>query len=85
MALYKYRMIEFWNKNAEQPISQEQIFLNDGGCFELSFEPDFIKINQPELFKSKYSIRETLTRFTETHRAVDSKHTPDHLLETLFS
>lgn len=63
IALSKFRMVEFWNKQSDFSISQEQLFLNDRGYFELSTEAESIHLNDKTIFHSKFIVRESLLKY----------------------
>jgi hypothetical protein len=58
ISVTKFRMIEFFNKDSELKINQEQIFSNNGGSFSLKLDPENIVINNPEVFKKSYIFQE---------------------------
>jgi hypothetical protein len=66
MAMIKFRMVEFWNKNSGYPITQEDIFHNDGGRFELTVPAGNIHIAQGDFLSSRYMIRENFKEFSSS-------------------
>lgn len=62
IALTKFRMVEYWNKDANFKLSQEILFTNDYGKFELSFNSDFINFEGLEHLSSKLIITEVLDK-----------------------
>ena len=63
MAITKFRMVEFWNKYADTKLSQESVFHNDTGRFELKISDKNVSLVDPEFLHSRYLIRTTLTEF----------------------
>jgi hypothetical protein len=84
IALSKFRMVEFWNKQSEFAITQEQLFLNDRGYFELSTETDSIHLNEKTLFHSKFMVRESLLKYKDCFTEKYGNHSDDELLKFLF-
>jgi len=66
LAIVKFRMIEYWNKNSKVQISQEKLFVNDRGYFELNLPETNVKIENTTILKSKYIIRETVYRYVDS-------------------
>jgi hypothetical protein len=62
ISLTKFRMVEYWNKDANFKLSQEILFTNDYGKFELSFNSDFINFEGLEHLSSKLIITEILDK-----------------------
>ncbi len=58
IAVTKFRMVEFWNKDVELKISQDHIFTNNAGTFTLKLDPDQIEIGNAEIFKKSYTFQE---------------------------
>lgn len=58
----KFRMVEFWNKESQIDLSQEQVFNNDRGFFDLKFEPEKIRIEDTNFLYSKFIIREAILK-----------------------
>jgi hypothetical protein len=62
LAISKFRMVEFWNKESSFKLSQDILFYNDNGNFELIVEKENIIINDVLLFKNKNAIREIIKK-----------------------
>lgn len=58
LAISKFRMVEYWNKESSYKLSQDILFYNDNGNFELILEKENIFVNDVSLFKSKNAVRE---------------------------
>lgn len=58
ISVTKFRMIEFFNKDSELKINQDQIFINNGGSFSLKLDSENIIINNPEVFKKSFIFQE---------------------------
>ena len=58
----KFRMVEFWNRDGEIKLTQEQVFNNDRGFFDLKIEISSISIEDPEFLRSKFIIREAVLK-----------------------
>jgi len=84
IALSKFRMVEFWNKQSDFSITQEQLFLNDRGYFELSADIHQVILNDKTLFHSKYIIKESLLKYKECFTEKYGYPNDDSLLEILF-
>lgn len=66
LAIVKFRMIEYWNKNSNVHISQDKLFVNDRGYFELNLQETNVNIENTTVLKSKYIIRETVYRYVDS-------------------
>ena len=55
-------MIEFFNKDSELKINQDQIFSNNGGSFSFKLDPENIIIHNPEAFKKSFIFQEILKK-----------------------
>jgi hypothetical protein len=84
IALSKFRMVEFWNKQADFSITQEQLFLNDRGYFELSADIDQVILNDKTLFHTKYIIKESLLKYKDCFKERFIDHNDESLLKVLF-
>ncbi len=58
ISVTKFRMIEFFNKDSELKINQDQIFSNNGGSFSLKLDPENIIIRNSEAFKKSFIFQE---------------------------
>ncbi len=61
----KFRMVEYWNKDAEHKLNQELLFINDLGRFEFNFEASIIEIENIAILQKKFIIREALQKNIE--------------------
>jgi hypothetical protein len=64
----KFRMVEFWNRDAEIKLTQEMLFSNDRGQFEFKIPPDQIYIHDLPFLHSKYIIREAVLKHEDSFR-----------------
>jgi hypothetical protein len=64
----KFRMVEFWNREAEIKITQEMLFSNDRGQFEFKIPADQIEIHDLPFLHSKYIIREAVLKHEGSFR-----------------
>jgi hypothetical protein len=62
IALNKFRMVELWNKQAQQLINQEQLFLNDNGHYEFNVESSEILIKNKSFFNSKFAVSSAINK-----------------------
>jgi hypothetical protein len=63
MALIKFRMIEYWNKEAKTHIGQTDLFAADLGNISLDIPADKIEIQGFEKLISKYAFSEVVLKF----------------------
>lgn len=66
LAIVKFRMVEYWNKDANVRISQEKLFVNDRGYVALNIPDTDVHIENLTVLKTKYIIRETVFRYTDS-------------------
>jgi hypothetical protein len=85
IALSKFRMVEFWNKKSDFPITQEQLFLNDGGFFELSAEKELVSMQDKNIFHSKFIVQESTLKYKECFTEKYTSQNNEDLLKILFS
>jgi hypothetical protein len=85
IALSKFRMVEFWNKKSDFPITQEQLFLNDGGFFELSAEKELVSMQYKNIFHSKFIVQESTLKYKECFTEKYTSQNNEDLLKILFS
>lgn len=64
----KFRMVEFWNKDAEIKLTQDMLFSNDRGQFELKILADHIEVHDLSYLYSKYIIREAVLKHEDSFR-----------------
>ena len=62
IAVAKFRMVEYWNKESNFKLSQDVLFYNESGNFEFRIEKNAIELNEHEFFKSKISVKEILRK-----------------------
>lgn len=60
MAMIKYRMVDYWNKQGSSILSQDSLFHGDGGKFELLISSQNIHINQGDFLFSRFTILESM-------------------------
>jgi hypothetical protein len=58
----KFRMVEFWNKESAIRISQENLFNNDRGNFDLKMDNENIHLENLKFLHSKFIIREAIIK-----------------------
>jgi hypothetical protein len=61
-------MVEFWNKDAEIKLTQDMLFSNDRGQFELKILADHIEVHDLSYLYSKYIIREAVLKHEDSFR-----------------
>lgn len=76
----KFRMVEFWNKDSMFKLSQDQLFNNDRGAFDLKLDNDNITIEGLHFLKSKFVIREAVLKHEDSFKAAFEKKYPEHNL-----
>jgi hypothetical protein len=64
----KFRMVEFWNRDAEVKLTQDMLFSNDRGQFEFKIPADQIEIHDLPFLHSKYIIREAVLKHEDSFR-----------------
>jgi hypothetical protein len=65
IALTKFRMVEYWNKDGETKLSQEFLFINNFGSFEFNVDPTIIEFVDLEHLESKLIISEAIQKHLE--------------------
>jgi len=63
VALAKYRMVDYWNKESNYKLTQELLFFNESGYFEFKLDEEDITINEKEFYKSKLSVKELFKKY----------------------
>lgn len=58
----KFRMVEYWNKDSENKLNQELLFINDRGMFEFNFDAHNVEIVNIELLEKKFIVREAVQK-----------------------
>ena len=84
IAITKFRMVEFWNKNAEITISQELLFDNDRGFFRLEVLPENITINNSVFLAKKFMIRDAFIKHKESFVDQLNVDNEEELMKVLF-
>lgn len=89
IAIMKFRMVEYWNKDAPIRISQDKLFVNDRGYVELNIPETQVQLENLSVLKSKYIIRETVFRYVDSfshllETPVEGKLTKEHQMMTLL-
>jgi len=86
----KFRMVEFWNKDALVKITQDDLFNNDGGKFDFVIEGEKIQFHNLKFLQSKFIVREAITKhvdsFASQKNLISSKQnlTKSQVLENLI-
>lgn len=65
IALTKFRMVEYWNKESETKINQDFLFTNDLGMFEFNFDSNVIELVNLNQLESKLIIIEAIQKNCE--------------------
>ena len=63
IAIAKFRMVDYWNKESDFKLTQELLFFNESGHFELKINEQFVTLNDMAFFKSKLSVREIFRKY----------------------
>jgi hypothetical protein len=71
----KFRMVEFWNKEAEVKLTQDIIFNNDRGLFDLKIEAENITIENIPFIRSKFIVREVIIKHEDCFNGLDDLNT----------
>lgn len=66
LAIVKFRMVEYWNKDANLRMSQEKLFVNDRGYVALNIPDENVHIENLTVLRAKYIIRETVYRYVDS-------------------
>jgi hypothetical protein len=64
----KFRMVEFWNKDASVKLTQEMLFSNDGGQFEFKIDASQIHFEALSYLYPKFVIREAILKHEDSFR-----------------
>jgi len=62
MAILKFRMVEFWNKNADVRLNQDVLFLNDNSRFEFSAKDIILSRTLLHDFISKLAVKDLIKK-----------------------
>ena len=63
VAIAKFRMVDYWNKESDFKLTQELLFFNESGHFELKLNENFIHLKEMDFFKSKLSVKEIFRKY----------------------
>jgi hypothetical protein len=63
MAIIKFRMVQLWNKYADTKLTQDDLFHNDLGRFELKVSADNVVMSNEKFLHSRYLIRSSFEEF----------------------
>lgn len=63
LAIAKFRMVDYWNKESDFKLTQELLFFNESGHFELKINGQNITINDMIFLKSKLSVKELFKKY----------------------
>jgi hypothetical protein len=58
IAIAKFRMVDYWNKESNFKLTQELLFFNESGHFEFKINQQNVIINDAAFFKSKISLKD---------------------------
>ena len=62
LSTIKFRMVEFWNKEAAIKLSQDLLFNNNKGLFDLNIDSSQVQFTQLDFLKSKFIIRDSILK-----------------------
>jgi hypothetical protein len=63
VALAKYRMVDYWNKESDFKLTQELLFFNESGYFEFKLNAEKISLCEKDFYKSKLSVKELFKKY----------------------
>ncbi len=63
VAIAKFRMVDYWNKESEYKLTQELLFFNESGYFELKIHEKNVIVHDLSFFKSKLSFKELFRKY----------------------
>ena len=63
LAIAKFRMVDYWNKESNFKLTQDLLFFNESGYFEFKINEQFISVNDMSFFKSKISVKELFRKY----------------------
>lgn len=75
LAIAKFRMVDYWNKDSDFKLSQELLFFNESGNFELKVKAADILIHDFDYFKSKSPIKEAFKKHFTCFLSAEIKNT----------
>jgi hypothetical protein len=80
----KFRMVEYWNKDAEIKLTQEQLFNNDRGFFDLKLNVSNVHLENPSFLRSKFIIREAVLKHEDVFKSVIDLNSTENNLSRTF-
>jgi hypothetical protein len=69
LSITKFRMVEFWNKDSDIRITQENLFNNDRGNFDFKLDADKITIHNLKFLQTKFIIREVISKHEDSFKS----------------
>jgi hypothetical protein len=63
IAIAKFRMVDYWNKESNFKLNQELLFFNESGHFEFKINQQNIFLNDATFFKSKLSFKDIFRKY----------------------
>ena len=75
LAIAKFRMVDYWNKDSDFKLSQELLFFNESGNFELKVKAADILIHDFDFLKSKSPIKEAFKKHFTCFLSAEIKNT----------
>ena len=63
VAIAKFRMVDYWNKESDFKLTQELLFFNESGHFELKLNSESVVLKEMDFFKSKLSVKEIFRKY----------------------
>jgi hypothetical protein len=63
VAIAKFRMVDYWNKESDFKLTQELLFFNESGHFELKLNENSVLLKEMDFFKSKLSVKELFRKY----------------------
>lgn len=69
----KFRMVEFWNKDGEIKLTQEQLFNNDRGFFDFKLDVSRVSVEDPAFLRSKFIIREAILKHEDNFKSLSDR------------
>lgn len=69
----KFRMVEFWNKDSDIKLTQEALFNNDRGMFDLKLDSENIHFENLKFLYSKFIIREAVIKHEDSFKELKER------------
>jgi hypothetical protein len=69
----KFRMVEFWNKESDIKLTQDALFNNDRGMFDLKLDTENIHFENMKFLYSKFVIREAVIKHEDSFKNLKEK------------